>query len=285
MQGFLYCIREAFRGFRQARLSSLLSILTFTISLLLIGCFLFITVNLQKVVETIKAKLEIEVFIDNSYEKEQIAELKKRITSLEGVQTVQFISKDDAVEILEREFGEKIVAILDENPLPSSFRIRLSTKFQQSEKASGVVEKIQKMDGIDDVVYRLDLLRLIDKYLKWLIISLLVGGILVSLSGLFFVYNTIRLIIYSRRDTIEIMKLVGATPGFIRFPFLIEGFIQGFLGTSFALFILYIVQYFLAEQFSFLSILSLHINLFLLIGGIIIGLTGSGLAISKYLKY
>jgi len=285
MQGFLYCLKEGLKGFQRAKLSSFLSLVSFTFAILLIGSFLLLILNLHQFINTIKSRMEIEVFIDNSIDYEQIQQLQSRIMGIEGVGIINFISKQKAAEFLEREFGQDIFTILEENPLPASFRIQLMKTHQHADSAARLCHRIQQLDGVDEVVYRKDILTLLDKYLHWLILALVFGGALVFFSALFFVYNTIRLIIFSQREIIEAMKLVGATPGFIRLPFLIEGFIQAGIGTGIALGLLQALSNMVKAQFPQFNPIPLNISMLLLVGGIGMGLIGSTVAIRRFLKY
>lgn len=285
MRGFFYCLKEGLKGFQRARLSGFLSVVSFMVAALLIGSFLLLTINLQQFVQSIKDRLEIEIFIDNALDEQQMQHMQTQISAFAGIAKIEYISKEAAAEFLKKEFGKDVFSILDENPLPASFRIHLLPGYQQVDQAQVLVEQLKKVDGVDEVVFRRDVLLLLDKYLKWFMMFLLAGGLLVCLGTLFFVYNTIRLIIFSRRDIIEAMKLVGATPGFIRLPFIIEGFVQAISGTGIALILLYLVSGILHSLFPYFSPMPMKLSLSLLIGGILVGFWGSTIAIRRFLKY
>lgn len=285
MRGFFYCLKEGLKGFQRVKLASFWSILTFTISVLLIGSFLLLSLNLQRFVKSIKERLEYEVFIENAFSDSQIEGLRQRIIAIPGVRAVEFISRQDAREVFEEEFGQNILDVLEENPLPASFRIQTEAEYQQADSARKLSQQLSALKGVDEVVYREDVMLLLDKYLKWMVFILLGGGILVCLSSLFFVYNTIRLIIFSRREIIEAMKLVGATPSFIRLPFLFEGFLQAFFGTVLAYAILWGISDFLGRQVINFQFISLKYWLIILGGGTMVGLFGSAIAIKRFLKY
>jgi len=285
MRGFIYCLKEGLKGFQRVKLASIWSVLTFTISILLIGSFLLLSLNLQRFIHSIKERLEFEVYVENSFSESQIQELQRQIAGIPGVRTAKYISRQNAAEVFKKEFGQDILAVLDENPLPASFRIQVQAEYQRAEAAKRMQQSLAALNGVDEVVYREDVMQLLDRYLNWMILILLGGGILVCVSALFFVYNTIRLIIFSRREIIEAMKLVGATPVFIRLPFLFEGFLQAFFGTVLAYGILWIISDILSRQVLNFQFITLEYWGIILGGGLLVGLIGSTIAIKRFLKY
>jgi cell division transport system permease protein len=225
-----YTLRESFSGFRRAKISSLLSIITVCISLLLLGSFVAITVNAGRLVDALRARLEMEAFLVEPATEGEIDSLVTAVSSLRGVENVLFISKDDAVRIFKQEFGEDITTVLDFNPLPPSLKITLTPQYRTSTGTQEVYDRLVAMRGIESVVYRKALLELIDKRAAGLNKVMLTLGLIISLSAIFLVSNTIRLAIRAKQSLIQTMELVGATRGFIRLPFLLEGLVQGFCG-------------------------------------------------------
>ena len=225
-----YTLRESFSGFRRAKISSLLSIITVCISLLLLGSFVAITVNAGRLVDALRARLEMEAFLVEPVTGGEIDSLVTAVSSLRGVEKVAFISKDDAVRIFKQEFGEDITTVLDFNPLPPSLKITLTPQYRTSTGTQEVYDRLVAMHGIESVVYRKALLELIDKRAAGLNKVMLTLGLVISLSAIFLVSNTIRLAIRAKQSLIQTMELVGATRGFIRLPFLLEGLVQGFCG-------------------------------------------------------
>jgi cell division transport system permease protein len=225
-----YTLRESFSGFRRAKISSLLSIITVCISLLLLGSFVAITVNAGRLVDALRARLEMEAFLVEPATDGEIDSLVTAVSSLRGVEKVAFISKDDAVRIFKQEFGEDITTVLDFNPLPPSLKITLTPQYRTSTGTQEVYDRLVAMQGIESVVYRKALLELIDKRAAGLNKVMLTLGLVISLSAIFLVSNTIRLAIRAKQSLIQTMELVGATRGFIRLPFLLEGSVQGLCG-------------------------------------------------------
>ncbi len=225
-----YTLRESFSGFSRAKLSSALSILTVCVSLLLLGVFVAITVNATRLVEALRARLEMEAFLQEPMTDDEISTLIATVTSVEGVEKVIYISKDEAALIFKQEFGEDINSVLDFNPLPPSFKLTLKPSYRNSARTKEIYDRLVGIQGIESVVYRKALLELIDQRAAGVNKTMLALGILISLSAVFLVSNTIRLTIEAKRRIIRTMELVGATKGFIRRPFLMEGILQGILG-------------------------------------------------------
>ncbi len=225
-----YLVKEGFSGFQRAKLSMASAIITICISLLLLSCFTILLINANNVVELLREKVEMEAFLQGDLSLEAVAGVRGRIASLNGVRETKYVSKEEAAAIFKDQFGEDIYSVLNFNPLPPSVKISLKTGFRTLKAASAVYDSVRSIAGVEDVIYRKDLLEMLDKRavgLLWLMFGI---GVFVTISSVFLVANTIRLAIYSKRTIIRTMKLIGATRGFIRTPFFIEGLVQGFIG-------------------------------------------------------
>ena len=283
----LYTVKEGVSGFRRAKLSMVVSIGTITVSLILVGLFVIVMTNVIQVVQMIRDKVEIEVFLEEPVTSESVQVLKHSIEGLEGVSSVTYISKEGAAAIFKEEFGEEIYDILDFNPLPASFKVQLADDYRTLEHIEDIYSRMLEFPGVDDVVYHKDLLQLIEIRTKILFAVGIALGIIVSISAIFLVANTIRLAIYSKRKIIQTMKLVGATRMFIRMPFLLEGVIQGLAGGALAS----ITIYGLLEAFSRLFALEITDRLIIvptfypmvIVVGILLGLVGSFISIRKFI--
>ncbi len=283
-----YAIKEGFSGFTRAKLSTIISIFTVTISLLLLGVFAVMTINASRLIELIRDKVELEAFLQEPLTRQDIADLETRIRSLEGVERMTFISKEDAARIFKEEFGEDIKSVLSFNPLPPSFKISLKEGYRTSAKAQTIVDGISKLKGVDNVVYKKALLELIDQRTATVNNLTLGLGVLVSLSAVFLVSNTIRLAIYAKRRIIRTMELVGATSSFIKLPFLLEGLFQGFLGGIVAACFLYALLEYAASFVSVEFARFIHVQpvfYLLVVGtGVILGLLGAMISIARFMK-
>jgi cell division transport system permease protein len=283
--GFLYSTVEGFKGLRRAKFSTFVSISTIFLSLVLIGVFILVILNIQRFVNQIQSRMELEIFIDNSYNIDQVEALKRRIFTINGIDSVRYVSKTDAAEIFKQQFGKDIFEILDENPLPPSFQVKLKPTFRSTINAKKISDQIRQLEGVDEVFYRQDLLIILEKYMRVFLIVILGIGILLGTGAVFLVSNTIKLIIFSRSNILEIMKLVGATRRFIRRPFLIEGILQGLIGGSLASLFFYFLFKVIRLEIPGLIFIDQKNYPLLIMLGIFFGLFGSLLALRKFLKY
>ena len=281
---FSFAIKEGLSGFKRARLASFITITSIGLALLLIGYFLLFSTNIKSWVTRQQARMEMEIFLENTLSAEKGQAIAKQIKTLSGVKRVLFISKEQAAKRFEKEFGRNVFDVLDSNPLPPSVTVRLEPEYQTSSALRKLEQQISKIDGVDEIVYQRDLLLLMEKYVDWIYIILGGFGLVLLIIAVILLHNTIRLTIFARREIIEIMNLVGATSAFIKRPFLVEGFVQGLIGALIADALLYgsvrLVRSFL---FSGLTIRSEE-YLILVAAGILIGLFSSKLSVSKYLS-
>lgn len=283
-----YTLRESFSGFKRTKLSSVISIVTICISLLLLGAFAIVTINASRFIDTLRSKVEIEAFLREPLTGEEIAALQRNVTAIEGVENVVLITKDEAARIFKQEFGDDIYNVLDFNPLPPSFKISLKPSYKTSVRAHIIHDKLMAMGGVESVLYRKALLDLIDQRTA-AVNSITLGlGILVGLSAILLVSNTIRLAIYAKRRLIRTMELVGATPAFIRLPFLLEGILQGILGGVLAATSLYFVLEHAVKLISpeFAAFMHMEPSFYTLViaAGTFLGLMGSVISIIRFIR-
>lgn len=285
---FLYSFKEGVSGFKRARLSSLITIFTMTISLLLLGLFAIIYRNTNSIIQSFRDKVEMEVFIAAEADEATINRIKVAVLETPGVAGATFISKDDAAKIFKKEFGEDINAVLDFNPLPPSLKLRLESEYKNSDSARVVHKALSQIDGIDDVIYRKTLLEILDRRVKIFVGGSAAIGITLLIAAIFLVSNTIRLTIYAKRKLITTMKLVGATRGFIRMPFLIEGMLHGLMGgalaAGFIWSIIYLAKAFVSNELSEFFAVEPYFYAVMVIFGILMGLVGSGWSVKRFIS-
>jgi cell division transport system permease protein len=283
-----YTVRESLSGFRRTKLSSFISIATVSISLLLLGIFAVVSINTTRFVEALRDRLEMEAFLREPVTVDQRMALERTVRTIDGIESVEFISKDEAARIFRQEFGEDITQVLDFNPLPPSLKIRLQPEFRTAAAASTISDRVAAIPGIESVRYRKGLLELIDARTRAVHNLSLVLGVLISLSAVFLVSNTIRLAIYAKRRLIRTMELVGATKAFIRSPFLLEGMLQGLLGGLVASGILYIlIEYtlrLLSPELSGYVQMSRTFYLAVVGTGMGLGFVGSAISVARFIR-
>jgi len=284
--GFL--IKEGFSGLTRSKFPSLVAILTIAIALTLLGLSYLAGSEIYSVMKRMRSQFEIEVFLlpnTTEYDQGQIETVLKQTT---GVAQYRYVSKDEAARRFQEEFGEDIYSVLDANPLPASYTIKMDPAHQNSSDITQLVQRLKKLKGVDEIKYRQNFLRLIERYYKAISIA---GGILLLIiltASVLLVGNTIKLSIFAKREVIHIMRLVGATNRFIKTPFIVEGMLHGLLGALMATIFLYGIllgaNYFLSGflQHSFAMEPPFFGAIFL--AGILFGLIGSSRSVRMFLN-
>lgn len=291
-----YIFREGLLNSYRNKLMSLASISTITASLVIFGIFLLVSLNLNNVVEGLKAQPEMEVFCDPELNDSQISGIEGIIKSNEKVKEYKIVTKKEALEQAKRLLGEDGHELdsEDESFLPVKFVVKL----KNLSDSNGVVEQLKKVNGIEKVNYSQDEIDFVSKITYW--VHLISGFLLVVLLivSVFIISNTIKLTVFARRREINIMKFIGATDWFIRWPFIIEGIVIGIAGAVLA-FILLAYGYSILEgklsteffkmgsnAFSFIKISSISLQMvviYCVVGGIV-GAAGSMISIRKHLQ-
>jgi cell division transport system permease protein len=281
---YWFSFKEGLKGFRRARLATTITITSIAFALLLVGVFLTFSINVQAWIGDVRSKIELEVFLEPLIDNASGQQIREKISGIDGVGSVEFVSKEKAAERFHKEFGRNIYEALESNPLPASCVVKMKPGSQSSLVISKIIARINELDGVTDVVYQKEALALIDHYLQ--MVYLIVGGVgfILILIAVILLNNTIRLTILARKDIIHIMQLVGAKESFIRRPFVIEGFIQGLLGALLANIMIIGVERLIKAWFYARLLQRSEIYGFVLLTGLIIGIFSSRISVSKYLK-
>lgn len=283
-----YTVRESLSSFTRTKLSSLLSIITISISVLLLGLFGVLSLHAARFLEELRARVELEAFLEEPLTRGEVDSLRTAIAGFDGVERVTYVSKSEAAAIFRKEFGEKILDVFDFNPLPPSLKITLQEGYRTAVHARRIEERITALPKVESVEYRKALLDVIDERAKTVHNITLGLGLLVGLSAIVLVSNTIRLAISAKRQIIRTMELVGATRWFIRQPFLLEGMLQGLLGGLLAATVLYAILVYA------LPFVSMDLATFIqvqpkyyatVIGlGVVLGLIGSSISVFWFIR-
>jgi cell division transport system permease protein len=221
---------------RNAYLVNLLAIVNIALSLTLFGGFVVGIINTNLLVERLGNRLEVVAYLKDGISEELLKDLEEKIKRYPEVRGIAYISKEEALSSLDKGLagGSSILDGLDENPLPASLIIKLNDAFQNSAGIKDVTERLGKIDSIEDLQYGGEWIKKISVLVSMVRFGGVLFGIVIILSTLVIVSNTIRLTIQTRVDEIERMRLGGATPLFIKTPFFIEGIIIGGIGAVFA---------------------------------------------------
>jgi len=276
------------------RLVHLIGIGTMSIAFLIFYAFILIFVNINYWTEKQGKTLTMSIYFKEEPGKAVIENIKKELFLFPGVTIKQFVSKDDAMKSLRRKLGQKAGLLdgLKQNPLPASLEITLSRDKEGDNLPYQLKTRLEEITVVDEVHYAQEWIKRFQIIMEAIkIVGMIFGGLL-FLAALFIITNTIKLTIYSRKEEIEILKLVGATNRFVKIPFMIEGSIQGLLGGAVALFILFlayiiaITRIDISVGFASLTIvfLSPQIILFLLLMSVIIGFVGSTISLGRFFR-
>lgn len=280
-----YFLREGFSGLFRAKLASLVAITIICIALSLVGFFLIITLNLGALISEMRSRVELEAFLDRSLPDHRVQALDRELRLIPEIETLTFISKADAAKILRQVMGDQdLFDLVETNPLPASFRIRLKEPFRTLDHVERIAIDIESLDGVEEVNYQKEMLRALDRQAQLYHRIVLGLGVLAALAAVFLISNTIKLSIYSKRDLIRTMKLVGATHSFIAGPFLMEGVLQGVVGGLAAAGITYGVLV-AVKTYLISGLQSEYLTYGILVGsGAALGLLGSLLSVRFFLK-
>ncbi len=276
------------RYLKTAKSAVFSSIIVIALAVLLLGIYITISINSVKLLKMIRDKVEIDAYLIDSVQPADITKLTNSIKTIGGVKAVNYISKEEAAKIFAQEFGQDILDVFDYNPLPPSLKITLYDEYKTIDRIEKIKTELQKNSEINDIVYAQKNLEIIERNSQSLVFLNLSLLVIITFSSIFLIGNTIRLMIVAKKDTIEIMKLIGATKETIRTPFIMEGFFQGFAGSLLAvlaleLFLGYFYATYTNNDFNF-SIIDTKFLILLVVFGSLLGTFGSAISIRRYLK-
>ena len=268
------------------------SVLTVTLSMFILGVFLCAVLNINHMATYLENQVEMTVYLKDGLNTEQVMAVGKKLKALPDLKEIKFTNKDQAMAEFKQRLGDQqgILDAINGNPLPSSY----STSFATPASLKNAVSIVTQYPEVDSVQYGQDIIEQLYKVAQ----VIRIGGIIliVFLAGaeLFIISNTIRLTVFARRREIQIMKYVGATNGFIRWPFIFEGMIIGFIGSGLSAFILWegykvVLMEMAHAGLVFIPMIPLwpfigYMTVMLLAAGIIIGILGSTISLRKYMK-
>lgn len=286
--------REGFKNVIRNGWMSVASIGAVTVTLILVGTFIILMLNINEMAAKVEEDVQIKVLIEVTADDEQIKELGEKIEAISGVESVEFSSKDEEFRNLIEDMGEQGKAwelYEQDNPLNHAYIVKAEVP-QETEQ---IAKQIEKFDNVYKVNYGQDVIPKLFKfnnYVRTIGIVLIIGLVL---TAIFLISNTIKLTIMARSEEIGIMKLVGATNAFIRWPFFIEGFLLGVLGSIIPIITIsvgyaYIYNIVVGQTtFPFVQMIPINpflwqLSLVIVLIGAVIGMWGSGMSVRKFLK-
>ena len=234
----MYALREAWRGLMYRRSMTLVSIVTITMALLISGAFSLVTIYSHTLLHTFMRSEVINVYLDDDLPDADMLALDTTITSMSEVEETEIVTSEDAARKLRELYKEDLLAGLEENPLPRSIRVVMTSEHRNATDLQTVAERIRSADGVESVDYAEEWMEKVDMFfIIVLLVESTIGAIILGACTLI-ISNAVSMTIIARKDIIDIMRLVGATDGFIRRPFHIEGLIEGVLSGMAAFLIL-----------------------------------------------
>lgn len=288
-----YFLTEAWRGVRGNGLMSVASASTVALSLVALAFIVILAVNLGHMTSVLESQVQVVAYLRPDFDRQWADELKAKATSIPHVEKVNFVTKEEGMARLRQQLGSDSVLLnaADEtgNPLPDTLEVWVD----KPANIPGVVKDLQGIESVESVGYKQDIVQ----RLASLTNAVRMAGVgfiaLLSAAALFIISNTIRLTVFARRREVGIMKLVGATNGFIRWPFLLEGMILGLIGSGLAAVAAWAGYTWVAEQVAmglpFMPILRPDVVLWrlsevLMAFGVVLGGSGSALSLRRFLK-
>jgi cell division transport system permease protein len=296
----VFFLKEALRALKRNAAPSLAAFATVLITTLVLGVFIPVVRAATAKTNEVRNKIELEVFIKSSASNAQVAELGNMIRDIRHVDSTQYISKEEALRILRKRLGKSsdITRELPGNPLPASYRIHLDDPgnvqlVKNSLEPRGADGRPHLISpAIDDIKDRKDDTQKILSATSTIKILLASLAALLVLASILLVANTIRLSIFARRREVEVMRLVGATNWFIRWPFVIEGLIVGFLGAAAAVVLLWVAKVTVidpwSDRFALIAapqtIRFTLLVIVLMVAGTAVSALGSGITLRRFLR-
>jgi cell division transport system permease protein len=270
------------------------TVITIALSILIVSAFGLFFLNGQDMFDAWKKGVRIMVYLAPGTTEAQRLDTRYRLQAIAGIQRVQFISRDEALKLMKQRMPRQVSLLdnLKENPLPDAFEVTLISESNSPEKVEFLAQRIEGLSSVAEVEYGQ---QWIERFANFFNLFKLAGygmGIMFFMATVFIAANTIRLVLYSRREEIHIMRLVGATERFIKIPYYLEGLIQGLCGSLIGLAILYAAFLAIGSQFEqTLSAEMVSIRFFswgmcaaIIGGGMTTGLIGSFFSLRQFMN-
>jgi cell division transport system permease protein len=273
---------------------NVVTIITIALSVLIVSAFGLFLLNAQDMFNTWKKGVRIMVYLSPETTENQRLDTRYQLQTIAGIERIQFISRDEALKLMKERMPRQASLFdnLRENPLPDAFEITLVSESNSPEKIEFLAQRIESLPSVAEVEYGQ---QWIERFANFFNLFKLAGygmGSMFFMATVFIAANTIRLVLYARREEIHIMRLVGATDNFIKFPYYLEGLIQGLCGSLIGLAILFAAfsaigthfeQSLSAEMVS-IRFFPIQICAIIIGGGMTTGLLGSFFSLKQFMR-
>ncbi len=284
-----YVVKEGIAGFKRARFAAFSSITAIALSLLLLAVLARVSFNAYELADSIRADVQVEIYLQDIDENRKNS-IRQSLLEYSIVQEVEFVSREQAMEIFRADFGVESELLGNVNFLPASFKV-ITTPEARASEIQELVSEVRSYRGVEEVTFNQRGLELLEERLRVLIIVGILLGAFIGLIAMILVYNTIRLTIYSKKDLIKAMKLVGATNSFIKRPFMFEGVLQGLIASGVAILGMWaLFQYVIPRYLPQAGVISWPFGEWyfltgaLIVLGLIMGYFSSRLAAKKFIR-
>lgn len=259
MSFWLTVMRQVGRNLRQTWMSQIMTLLTVSLSVLIFSLFYLIYTNMLAVGDQLGDDLRLIVYLEDEPVAEMQEQLRRKITAFDDVEEIRFVSPEEAYEQFASQLGndQDVLEDMPRNFLPASIEVTPLKTLRSLSQIKLFSDYLGKLPGTLKVQYGQDWLERFFHFTQLLSIVVLLSGSLLILTTVFMVAYTIRLTIFGRQDELELLKLVGATNGYIRTPFLLEGLFQGLFGSALGLGMLYFLFRWITERFTGPAFLSM----------------------------
>ena len=237
MRRFIHFVREAVANIRLNRTTTVIAVATTAFTLACFGVFLLLYLNLRAMATSLQSDLKVVVYVKDGTPPPGVSDLQALLKADPGVQALVHVSKEQALADFRAQFPEEshLLQGLGENPLPASFIITLAPAYRSPDAVRRWAERLKSAPGVEQVQYSRDWIDNLNTIVGYLELAAVGIGTVLSAASVTIIASTIRLTLYARRDEIEIMRLIGATGGFIKIPYLIEGAMLGAMGSAVSL--------------------------------------------------
>lgn len=233
MSQISFLISEGVKNVWRHKATAFTAIFTLYVTLIIVGVFMVGGENIHKIIQYIRSKYKVEVFYDQNVSDMQARTIADKIKKIRGVRSATVIEKQDAVRIFKDQFGEDIFNVLGYNPLPASTVVNFNRNSPQRLRFNQIIKEIEMIDGVNVVRHQGILVNKLERYYQKLLTNFPYISGLIVLIAVLVIYNTVKLSVYSRKNLIHSMQLIGATKTFIKMPFVFEGILMGIISTLF----------------------------------------------------
>ena len=290
MEKLFYLMIEGIKNTWRHKISALTAIFSLFILLYIVGIISILEQNSFKVIQYLRSKYKIEVFFADGISNEEAIGVIHKIKKIDGVKNATLITKEDALRIFKDQFGENIIDLLGYNPLPASSVVNVNRSIREQLKIEPIIKQIKSINFVDEINYQGNLIKKIERsYEKISSYTPFFLGFVILIIGLI-IYNLIKVSIYSRRETIKSLQLIGASKLFVRLPFIFEGMLISIISVTLvfpALFLTTMGSKYLINNYTAFN-LKLSIDPFLLLWLLalvtVITILASYRAVSTFLK-